>query len=336
MDVLVLGGTVFVGRHLVEAALARSHRVTLFNRGRQNADLFPEAEKLRGDRDGDLSALVGRRWDAAIDVAGRVPRIVRASAQLLADAVPHYTFISTISVYADYAEPGMDERGPLATIADPTTEDPSGAHYGPLKALCEREVERAFPGRALIVRPGLIVGPYDPTNRFTYWPRRVAHGGEVLAPNGPMQPARFIDVRDLARWMIGMVERGATGVYNARGPDDDLTFGELLETAKEQTGSDARFTYVDEQFLLAHGVRPYTELPLWRPLTPETAGFYSVSSAKAIATGLTFRPVAETIRDTLAWDATQPPDAPRPSGLRPDREQELLAIWRKDRQSGQA
>src|SRR5689334_13695101 len=204
MDLLVLGGTVFVGRHLVEAALARGHRVTLFNRGRQNADLFPEAEKLRGDRDGDLSALVGRRWDAAIDVAGRVPRIVRQSAQLLADAVPHYTFISTISVYADYATPNLDESGPLATAADPTTEDPSGANYGPLKVLCEQEVERAFPDRALIIRPGLIVGPYDPTNRFTYWPRRVAQGGGVLAPNGPEQPARFIDVRDLAQWTLAI------------------------------------------------------------------------------------------------------------------------------------
>lgn len=330
MDLLMLGGTVFVGRHLVEAALARGHRVTLFNRGRENADLFPEAEKLRGDRDGDLTALAGRRWDAAIDVAGRVPRIVRMSAQLLADAVLHYTFISTISVYTDYATPNMDEHGPLATIADPTTEDPSGANYGPLKVLCEQEVERAFPGRALIVRPGLIVGPYDPTNRFTYWPRRVAQSGDVLAPNGPEQPARFIDVRDLGQWTLAMIERGATGIYNARGPGGDLTMGELLETCKAQTGSDARFTYVDEQFLLAQGVRPYTELPLWRPMTPETAGFYSVSSAKAVAAGLTFRPVADTVRDTLAWDATQPPDALRPSGLHPDRERELLAAWERN------
>jgi 2'-hydroxyisoflavone reductase len=256
MDLLVLGGTVFVGRHLVAAALARGHRVTLFNRGRQNAALFPEAEKLRGDRDGDLTALAGRRWDAAIDVAGRVPRIVRASAQLLADAVPHATFISTISVYADYATPYMDEHGPLATIADPTIEDPSGAHYGPLKVLCEQEMARAFPGRALVVRPGLIVGPDDPTNRFTYWPRRITRGGDVLAPNSPQQPARFIDVRDLAAWTIAMIERGATGIYNARGPGGDLTFGELLATCKEQTGSDARPVYVDKDFLLAQGVRP--------------------------------------------------------------------------------
>lgn len=329
MRVLILGGTMFVGRHLVEAALARGHVVTIFNRGQHNADLFPDVEKLRGDRDGDLTALEGRQWDAAIDVHGRVPRIVRMSAELLAPSVGHYTFISTTSVYGDYSIRNMDEHAPLATIADPTVEDPTGPNYGPLKVLCEQAVEAAMPGRALIIRPGLIVGPYDPTNRFTYWPRRVAQGGDVLAPDGPEHSARFIDVRDLAAFAIQMIERGATGIYNARGPNETLTFGELLETCKRLTESDARFVWVDEEFLLDQQVKPYTEMPLWIPNLPERAGFYSVSSAKAVAAGLTFRPIAETIRDTLAWDAMQPSDTPRPSGLRSEREQQLLDAWEK-------
>jgi 2'-hydroxyisoflavone reductase len=328
MKLLVLGGTVFLGRHLTEAALARGHEVTLFNRGQHNADLFPAVEKLRGDRDGDLTALEGRQWDAAIDVHGRVPRIVRMSAELLAPAVGHYTFISTTSVYGDYSIRNMAEDAPLATIADPTVEDPTGPNYGPLKVLSEQAVEAALPGRTLVVRPGLIVGPHDPTNRFTYWPHRVAQGGDLLAPDGPTHPARFIDARDLADWTVRMIESGATGTYNARGPNETLTFGELLDTCKTITGSDARFVWVDEQFLLDAGVKPYTEIPLWIPNLPERAGFYSVNSGKAIAASLTFRPVAETIRDILAWDATQPPDAPRPSGLRPERERELLTIWR--------
>jgi 2'-hydroxyisoflavone reductase len=327
MKLLILGGTVFLGRHLTEAALARGHEVTLFNRGQHNADLFPAVEKLRGDRDGDLGVLAGRRWDAAIDVHGRVPRIVRLSAELLAPAVDHYTFISTTTVYGDYSIRNMTEDAPLATIADPTVEDPTGPNYGPLKVLSERAVEAAMPGRALVIRPGLIVGPHDPTNRFTYWPHRVAEGGDVLAPDGPAHPARFIDARDLAAWTVRMIESAATGTYNARGPNETLTFGELLDTCKVITGSDARFVWVGEQFLLDAGVKPYTEIPLWIPNLPERAGFYSVNSGKAIAAGLTFRPVAETIRDILAWDATQPPDAPRPSGLRPDRERELLAVW---------
>jgi 2'-hydroxyisoflavone reductase len=249
------------------------------------------------------------------------------SAELLAPAVDHYTFISTTTVYGDYSIRNMTEDASLATIADPTVEDPTGPNYGPLKVLSERAVEAALPGRTLVIRPGLIVGPHDPTNRFTYWPHRVAQGGDVLAPDGPAHPARFIDARDLAAWTLRMIESGATGTYNARGPNETLTFGELLDTCKAITGSNARFVWVDEQFLIDAGVTPYTEMPLWIPNLPERAGFYSVNSGKAIAAGLTFRPIAETIRDTLAWDATQPPDAPRPSGLRLERERALLAAW---------
>lgn len=333
MKLLILGGTLFLGRHLTEAALERGHAVTLFNRGQHNADLFSDVEKLRGDRDSDLIALEGGRWDAAIDVHGRVPRIVRASADVLAPNVGHYTFISTTSVYGDQSIPNMDEHAPLATIADPEIEDPTGPNYGPLKALSEQMVEAALPGRALIIRPGLIVGPHDPTNRFTYWPRRIARGGDLLAPDGPDHPARFIDARDLAAWTIRMIESGATGVYNARGPNATLTFGELLDTGTAITGSDAHFVWVDEQFLLDAGVRPYTEMPLWIPNLPEHAGFYSINSGKAIAAGLTFRPVAATIRDTLAWDATQRSDTPRPCGLHPERERELLAAWAQSQRS---
>src|SRR5260221_13589599 len=232
MRLLILGGTAFVGRHLVEAALARGHTVTLFNRGRRNPDLFPELERLRGERPDDLAALRGREWDAAIDTSGYTPRAVAASAGLLAEAVAHYTFISTISVYADEMPAGTDENGPLSQMPEDKagTEEVTGETYGPLKVLAEQAAEAAMPGRVLTPRPGLIVGPYDPTDRFTYWPARVARGGEVLAPDGPDVPVQFIDARDLAAWTLDSVEAGRTGVFNLTGPAQPLTFGDLLET----------------------------------------------------------------------------------------------------------
>lgn len=215
MKILVLGGTRFLGRHIVEAALAGGHDITLFNRGQNNPDLFPEVEKLRGNRDGDLSALQGRQWDAVIDTCGFVPRIVQASAALLADSVRHYTFISSISVYADFSKPAMNENAPVGTMQDESIEEITAETYGPLKALCERTAEKAMPGRVLHIRPGYIVGPFDPTDRFTYWPRRVATGGEMLAPGRPDSQIQFVDVRDLANWIIRMVETNRTGVFNA-------------------------------------------------------------------------------------------------------------------------
>lgn len=327
MQVLMLGGTVFLGRHIVQAALARGHEVTLFNRGQNNPELFPELEKLRGNRDGDLTALRGRRWDAVIDPSGYVPRLVRASAELLADAVEHYTFISSISVYASFDQPGMDESAPVGTLEDPTVEEVT-PHYGPLKALCEQAAEAAMPGRVFSVRAGLIVGPDDPTDRFTYWPVRLARGGDVLAPNPPERPIQLIDVRDLAEWIVRMVEVRQTGIFNATGPDTTLTMGRLLDACHTITGSDARLVWVDEPFLLDQGVTPWTELPLWVPSTPAYAGFTTIDCRKALATGLTFRPITETIRATLAWDATRPVDTPRRNGLSPEREAELLAAWR--------
>ncbi|MBI5876638.1 MAG: epimerase [Chloroflexi bacterium] len=327
MKLLILGGTVFLGRHIVDCALARGHEVTMFNRGKQNADLFPQVEKLRGDRDGQLDALKGRRWDAVIDPSGYLPRVVRQSAELLADAVERYVFISTISVYADYKVNGIDESYPVAKVADETMED-IGKAYGALKALCEQAVERAVPGRVLQVRPGLIVGPNDPTDRFTYWPVRVARGGEMLAPVGPDFPVQAVDVRDLALWTVQMTEQKQTGVYNATGPDYPLTMGTLLDASSAESGSDARVTYVPESFLLEQKVAPWSELPLWLP-GKDNAGILSVSVQKAIAAGLEFRPLRETVRDTLAWERTRPGETelPRRAGMKPAREAELLAAW---------
>ncbi len=325
MDLLIIGGTVFLGRHLVEAALARQHHITLFNRGQHNPDLFPQVEILRGDRDGGLGALQGRHWDAVIDTCGYFPRIVKSSARLLADAVERYVFISTISVYADPPFAGMDEAAPLGKLADETVEQITGETYGPLKALCERVVEEALPGRALIIRPGLIVGPHDQSDRFTYWPTRVGRGGEVLAPDEPTRLTQFIDVRDLAGWTLSMVESRQTGIYNATGPDYPLTLGELLATCREVTQSDATFTWVSEKFLLEQNVVAFTELPLWLPR--QVAALDAVSIRRAHSAGLSFHPLTETVADTWAWDKTRAPDVPRRNGLSPARERELLQMW---------
>jgi 2'-hydroxyisoflavone reductase len=323
MDLLILGGTRFLGRYLVEAALGGDHRVTLFNRGLSEPDLFPEVETIKGDRDGDLSALRGRRWDAVIDTCGYVPRVVRASAGLLADAVDHYTFVSSISVYPDNMGPGADEGAPVEELEDPTVEEITGETYGGLKALCERAAGEEMPGRILNVRPGLISGPHDPTDRFTYWPRRVAAGGEVLAPDRPELRVQFIDVRDLAGWMVKMSAEQQTGTYNATGPAYELRMGKLLEEC-EAVGGDAKIVWVSEEFLEENGVEPFTELPLWVPR--EYAGMLAVDCGKAIAAGLTFRPVSETIRDVLEWDTNRAePDLA--AGLEPEKERELLSAW---------
>lgn len=326
MKLLILGGTIFAGKHLVEAALERGHEVTLFNRGQHGADLFPELEKLRGNRDGDLEALKGRRWDAVIDPSGYVPRLVGDSARLLADAVDHYTFISTISVYASFEQHGQDENAPVGKLEDETVETVSGQTYGPLKALCEQAAEAAMPGRVLTVRPGLIVGPDDPTDRFTYWPVRISRGGEVLAPGKPEAPSQIIDVRDLAAFTLDMMERKAVGIYNATGPADFRSFGEVIETCRDTSGSDARFTWVSDQFLLEQKVAPWTGLPLWIP-AGGSDGIETIDCSKAIAAGLTFRPLADTVRDTIAWDATRPADRQWRAGITPEREAELLALW---------
>jgi 2'-hydroxyisoflavone reductase len=330
MKLLILGGTVFLGRALVEAALPRGHQVTLFNRGKTNPGLFPEVEKITGERDSDLSVLQDRGWDAVIDTCGYIPRLVRRSAEALADKVGHYTFISSLSVYADPSQMGIDESAPVGTLDDPLVEEVNGDTYGPLKALCEQAAESAMPGRALVVRPGLIVGPYDPTDRFTYWPHRIAQGGEVLAPGRPGRAVQFIDVRDLAEWTLGMVEKGKTGTYNADGPAEPMAMEELLKACKTESSSDAAFTWVSEAFLLEQEVGMWMEMPLWVPESqPEHAGFFAFDCRKAIAEGLSFRPLAETVRATLDWDASLPPDRALRAGITRKREIELLAKWKE-------
>lgn len=334
MKLLILGGTVFLGRHLAEVALARGHAITLFNRGQHNADLFPTAEKLHGNRDPaedggrGLELLRGRRWDAVIDTCGYLPRVVRASAEALAGTAGHYTFISTISVYPHYRQPGLDEHAPPGTLDDPTIEQVTGATYGPLKALCEAAVQGVFGARTLLIRPGLIVGPHDPTDRFTYWVDRVARGGEVLAPNPPQRHVQFIDVRDLAEWMVQMVERRAAGCYNATGPAEALTLAQLLGTCCSVSASDARISWVDEQFLAEQQVEPWMGLPLWIPSSdPDMLGFADVDCRKAIADGLAFRALAATVADTLAWCRSRAADHGWRAGPTPERERALLAAW---------
>lgn len=333
MKLLVLGGTKFLGRHVVEAALGRGDEVTVFNRGQLNPELYPEVEKLRGDRDGGLDALRGRRWDAVVDTSGYFPRVVRASAELLADSVGFYVFVSSMSVYADFSRPN-DEDSPVAKLADETVEEVAGETYGGLKALCERAVEEAMPGRALHVRAGLIVGRYDSTGRFPYWTARVARGGEVLAPAPPGRQIQFVDARDLSGWMLRMAEARGAGVFNACGPDYTLTMGRFLEECRDVSRSDARFTWAGEEFLLGRGVQPWGELPLWLPWSNEKFRYFMAENCdRAIAAGLTFRPLAETIRDTLAWqDAGSPglpPDvlAAPAATLTHEREEELLRAW---------
>ena len=327
MRLLILGGTSFLGRHTVAAALERGHEVTLFHRGQTNPGLFPDAEEILGDREHDLGLLAGREWDAVIDVPGYLPRVVRASAQALTGHVKHYTFISTISVYDSLPEPGMDEDAPVGELPESGSEDVQ-KYYGQLKAVCEAEVRAAFPQSALIIRPGLIVGPFDPTDRFSYWPVRIAEGGEVLVPGDPDRQVQVIDARDLAHWTVACAERGTTGTFNATGPATRLSMGELLEACRDGTGSDATVTWVEEAFLQAEGVGPWIELPLWLPPNDTgTRGMLAVSIERAMSAGLTFRPLAETARDTLAWHRTRAADTPLKAGISRDREKELLAKW---------
>jgi 2'-hydroxyisoflavone reductase len=329
MKILIIGGTIFLGRHIVEQALERGHELTLFNRGKHNPELFANVEKIHADRNGDLSPLMGRRWDAVIDPSGYFPRSVGTLAGTLADSVGHYTFISSLSVYSDMSRQGIDESGTVGTLADESVEEVTGETYGPLKALSERAAEEAMPGRVLNVRAGLIVGPHDPSDRFTYWPHRVAQGGEVLAPGAPSMPAQFIDVRDLAGWILRMIEKNGTGTFNATGAPGSATMGEVLNASVAASGSDARITWIDEAFLLEQEVGPWMEVPLWIPAEGDSSGFNFFDCGKAIAEGLTYRSVDDTVRATLAWDATLPADRELRAGLKREREEELLKKWKE-------
>ncbi len=338
---LILGGTGFLGPHTVRAALARGHEVTLFNRGKTNPHLFPELEKLRGDRkSGDLAALKGRTFDAVIDTSGYFPRAVTEAAQLLVDNVDQYMFISSISVYADTSVVGLDEKGALGQIEDKTTETVDGESYGPLKALCEQAAEAVFTGRTTNVRPGLIVGPGDPTDRFTYWPVRVARGGDVLSPGAPSDPVQLIDARDLAEWMIDAIEQRHLGDYNAVGPAEPLSVGAMLEACKQAAGSDASFVWADAEFLAEQEVMPWVNMPVWVPPEGEYAGFGTVNISRALAAGMRFRPLVDTCRDTLTWWRELPEEKRarllegKSAGISAARESEVLAAWRKHQEEG--
>ena len=345
LRILILGGTGFIGPYQVRYAVERGHRVTVFNRGRRQAGLPDAVEHLQGDRNDDLDALRGRDWDIVIDNPTTLPFWVRDAASLLRDHANQYIFISTISVYSDTSLPGMDETTELARYegADPMAETVEslrqnpGALYGPLKAVSEQEAERWFPGRTTVIRPGLIVGPGDPTDRYTYWPVRMARGGEVLAPGTPADPVQIIDARDLSEWIIRMAETGTTGIYNATGPERPLGIGEMLEGMRPLAEAPVDLTFVPADFLADQNVRPWADMPTWVPPIGPSAGFARVDIGRALEQGLTFRPGPQTARDTLEWHRTRPAEERESlrAGLSPEREAEVLAAWHAHRsQSG--
>jgi 2'-hydroxyisoflavone reductase len=331
MKILIIGGTRFLGRHLVHSALARVHKVTLFNRGLTNPDLFPQVETILGDREKDLAELLGHEWDAVIDTCGYVPRIVHLSASALKGSVDRYVFISSISVYAGFSKIGIDETDPVGKMEDETVEEITDETYGPLKVLCERTVQDIFgDDRALIIRPGLIVGPYDPTDRFTYWPVRVARGGDVLAPEKPDAPIQIIDVRDLSDFIIKLIEENASGIFNVTGPEYELTMGAMLEICKQVSNSDANFKWAPVEFLSRHEVAPWSDMPVWIPNTEEDAGFSRIDISKAVNAGLKFRPLEETVRDTLEWANTRPSDREWRAGLSIEKEVKVLTALKEE------
>jgi 2'-hydroxyisoflavone reductase len=325
--ILILGGTGFIGPAIVEVARARGHTVTLFNRGKTHPELFPDVEKLVGDRDGKLDALRGRKWDACIDDAGYVPRVVKQSVDLLADAVGQYLFVSTISVYVDES-PVLDESRPRKTLPPAAAgSEEVRTYYGELKTACEDTVTAAYGPRAIVVRPGLIVGPRDPTDRFTYWPVRVDKGGDVLAPGDGSDPVNYVDVRDLGEFMVGLVEQGQGGTFHAAGPGT-LTMRGLLEACQKATTTRSNLVWVPYAFLEQHKVEAWSDMPSWVP-EKEAGGLTRLTTAAAVARGLRFRPTADTVRDTLAWWKAQQPARPLRAGLSAEREAEVLAAFRK-------
>lgn len=338
LDILILGGTGFTGPFQVAHALARGHRVTLFNRGKRPSPEWPgEVEQLHGDRNtGDLAALKGRKWDVCIDNPTTLPAWVRDAGQVLKGNVDHYLFISTISVYADGSKPGIDETAPLAVYKgkDAMAEtqqslmaDIEGL-YGPLKALSEAQVRKYFGERSTIVRPGYIVGPRDESDRFSYWPLRVEQGGEMLVPGDGLDPIQVIDGRDLGEWMIRLAEAKAYGIFNAVGPDYPLLMDAMLHGCQAVAGKGVKMVHVPPQFLDEHKV----DTPIWVPREGNPfSGYGSVSNARALAAGLTFRPLATTVADLLAWFHGLPADRqakPR-AGIPREQEAELLALWKK-------
>jgi 2'-hydroxyisoflavone reductase len=321
MRLLVLGGTAFLGWAVVEAALARGDAVTLFNRGLTNPELHPEAERLLGDLSSNVDALRGGAWDAVVDLDPvTLPRHVRGYASLLEQAADRFVFVSTSSVYADVSKP-IDERSPVSEPPDPEPAEFVESEYGGLKVGCERAVQSVFGDRCAIVRPGLIAGPHDPTDRFTYWPRRLAEGGDVLAPGSPAQPVQLIDVRDLGAWLVEIAGSGAHGVFNATGPAEPLTLGEALDRVGSAVDFSGRLVWVDDRALAEAGVQPWSELPLWLPGAAYD-GLLRADISRALAADLTMRPLEDTARDTLAWSRDAGEQRPT---LTAEKEREILA-----------
>ena len=340
LRILVLGGTQFIGIHMAEVALERGHAVALFNRGRSNPGMLPRAERLKGDRDGDLDALKGRQWDAVIDNSGYVPRHVRLSTEMLAPQVWRYLFISTISVYASFAKPN-DEHSPLRTLTDESVEKVDGQTYGPLKALCEKAVHAAFENRATIVRPGFIVGPHDSTDRFTHWPARAARGGEMIAPGSAADRMQFVDARDLARFTIDMLERDVTDTFNVTSPPGHFTIGQVINESVSSANALAhpervpQPVWVPTEFLeQQQGSTLMSDFPIWIPAQGELAAFAEIDVTRALNAGLRLRPLNTTVHDTLQWHlarAAAEREHPK-AGISADRESELLAAWRRAQQ----
>ena len=325
MNVLIIGGSSFLGPHVIDALVQRRHVVTAFNRGRTPSPTREGVEHVIGDRATDLERLHGRKFDAVVDTCGYFPRTVASSVAMFAPSVASYVFVSSISVYVDPMEAPRDETAALATIADATVEAITPESYGPLKALCEKAVIDGAGDRALVVRPGLIVGPLDPTDRFTYWPHRAALGGEMLVPGEPGHNISFIDVRDLADFIVGCVERGTSGIFNASGDTANTTMGDLIESCLRAAAVRTEATWVDEEFVKKNEIAPWSELPAWIPTGEDTLMW--ASSAKAVAAGLTYRPLDDTVRATLDFTRAKGLDRPLKSGLTRERETELLRRW---------
>ncbi len=332
--ILILGGTRFLGRHIAQQALAAGHQVTLLHRGLSHAALFGQAQHLIADRNQDLSVLHGQTWDVAIDTSAYWPRQVQQVAVALAARVGQYQLVSSISAYQHFSANGTTEDAPLQPLDDPTTETVDGSTYGGLKALCEAQAQAAFGQRCLVSRPGLLVGPHDPTGRFSWWVRRLLQGGEVLAPGDPAAPVQFIDARDVAAWILLQADKATHGVFNLNGPDQALSWGGLLNAAQQTLNRNARLHWVGEEFLLQQGVQPWTELPVWLPQASQP--MHRINCTRAQATGLMCRPLQQTLQDTADWlqaPRTEPVAAANAGparasvGLSVERERSLLQDW---------
>lgn len=331
LEILILGGTGFIGPHMVREALRRGHKVTLFNRGRTNNTLFPDLETIIGDRDGGLDGLKGRRWDAVIDNSGYVPRHVEDSARLLANSVARYLYVSTVAVYADFSIHNTEDAA-LATIADETIEEVNGETYGPLKALCEKRVAAEFDAEALtIVRPTYIAGPGDRTDRFSYWPIRTRKGGEMIWPGTPQDAIQVVDVRDLAVFVIDCLNQGRSGTYNMVNPAGAYTMGDLLEDSQAITATNVEPVWISEEFAYQNGLIGGRALPVWHPRTGPDAAPGSFSGERARRAGFHSRPERETARDLLTWWDTLPAErrAQIRAGIEAEREAELIAKFKE-------